>query len=81
VLLAAPGSFDHYFLESLVLIIEHDASTGTRGVLLNHETPWEVEEMAPGAFDDTFAANPVFLGGDAERRRASNACPWHSLRA
>ena len=65
VVLAEPGSFDHYFLESLVLIIDH-GPTGTRGVLLNHETPWKVEEMSPGAILP-FAANTIFLGGDAGR--------------
>lgn len=65
VIMAEPGSFDHYFLESLVLIIEHDAATGTRGVLLNHETPWEIDEMVPGSNVGPFSANPLFLGGDA----------------
>ena len=41
VLVAEPGSFDHYFLESLVLLLEHGPA-GSRGVLLNHETPWQV---------------------------------------
>ena len=65
VLLSDQGSFDHYFLESLVLIIEH-GDTGTRGLLLNHETPWQVDEMTEGAIPP-FAANPIFLGGDAGR--------------
>ena len=65
VVFANAGSFDHYFLESLVLIIEHNEA-GTRGVLLNHETPWKVEEMSPGAIMP-FQANTVFLGGDAGR--------------
>ena len=64
VIMAEPGSFDHYFLESLVLIIEHDPAVGSKGVLLNHETPWQVEEMSPGALPP-FSANAVFLGGDA----------------
>ena len=66
VIMAEPGSFDHYFLESLVLILEHDEddAKGTKGVLLNHETPWTVDEMTPGALGP-FAANPLFLGGDA----------------
>ena len=34
VLVAAPGSFDHYFLESLVLLIDYDPDQGARGVLL-----------------------------------------------
>ena len=63
VVMANPGSFDHYFLESLVLVLKHDAD-GTQGVLLNHETPWIVDEMSPGALEP-FAANTVFLGGDA----------------
>ena len=65
VLMAEPGSFDHYFLESLVLIIEH-SQEGTRGVLLNHETPWQVEDMAPGSLP-VFSANKLFLGGDTGR--------------
>ena len=65
VLLTEPGSFDHYFLESIVLLIEHDENLGSRGVLLNHETPWLVDEMSPGSFSGTFEANPLFLGGDA----------------
>ena len=66
VVLAHPGSFDHYFLESLVLILEHGPD-GTKGVLLNHETPWTVEDLAPDAKMAPFAANAVFLGGDAGR--------------
>ena len=66
VVMANPGSFDHYFLESLVLVLEHSESEGTRGVLLNHETPWQVHDMSPGAIEP-FAANTVFLGGDAGR--------------
>jgi len=66
VILAHPGSFDHYFLESLVLILEHGPD-GTKGVLLNHETPWTVEDLAPDAKMAPFAANAVFLGGDAGR--------------
>lgn len=65
VIFANPGSFDHYFQESMVLILEHGGS-GTRGVLLNHRTPWKVDDMAPGALPD-FGANSVFLGGDAGR--------------
>ena len=66
IVMANPGSFDHYFLESLVLVLEHSESEGTRGVLLNHETPWQVYDMSPGAIEP-FAANTVFLGGDAGR--------------
>lgn len=65
VILANEGSFDHYFLESLVLILEH-GEEGTRGILLNHETPWKVEDLSPTATEQ-FAANKVFLGGDAGR--------------
>jgi putative AlgH/UPF0301 family transcriptional regulator len=61
---AAPGSFDHYFQDSLVLLIEHTEAKGTVGVLLNHQTPWTVAEMTP-ALADNFGNNPVFLGGDA----------------
>ena len=74
VLVAEPGSFDHYFLESLVLLLEHGPA-GSRGVLLNHETPWQVEEMSPGALLP-FQANGVFLGGDAGRVTRS-ARPIH----
>jgi hypothetical protein len=37
IVMAEPGNFDHYFLESLVLILQHD-DKGTKGVLLNHGT-------------------------------------------
>ena len=57
VIMSEPGNFDHYFLESLVLIIEHDEAVGTRGVLLNHETPWQVEELSPGDAMRPFRAN------------------------
>ena len=66
VVMAQPGNFDHYFLDSLVLIIEHDAS-GTKGVLLNHETPWFVSDLSPGEALEPFVASRVFLGGDAGR--------------
>ena len=46
VLAAAPESYDHYFMDSLVLLIEHSAATGSKAVLLNHETPWTVADMA-----------------------------------
>lgn len=65
ILFASEGSFDHYFRESLVLLTAHDEK-GSVGVLLNHQTPWKVEEMAPGALAP-FSANSVFLGGDAGR--------------
>ena len=61
---AAPGSFDHYFQESLVLLVEH-SDEGTVGVLLNHQTPWHVSDMTASL--PCFADNAVFLGGDAGR--------------
>ena len=64
VLAAAPGSFDHYFQESLVLLIEH-SDEGTVGVLLNHQTPWHVADMTDAL--PCFADNAIFLGGDAGR--------------
>ena len=66
VVMAEPGNFDHYFLESLVLILKHD-DTGTKGVLLNHGTPWTVEDLSPGATLEPFTATKVFLGGDVGR--------------
>lgn len=64
----AVGSFDHYFSESLVLIIEHSDDEGTVGVLLNHQTPWTINDMTGGAEAmSAFGANEVFLGGDAGR--------------
>jgi putative AlgH/UPF0301 family transcriptional regulator len=62
VLVANPGSFDHYFMDSLVLILDHDEEKGTSGVLLNHETPWQVEDMTTAL--QSFVANTVFLGGE-----------------
>lgn len=66
IVMAEPGNFDHYFLESLVLILEHN-DKGTKGVLLNHGTPWMVEDLAPSAGLGPFAGSNVFLGGDAGR--------------
>lgn len=68
VICAAPGSFDHYFMESLVLLIEHDEREGSVGVLLNHETPWTVADMVGDPTSDVvrgFGENAMFLGGDA----------------
>lgn len=62
VLVAAPDNFDHYFCESLVLLLDHDGERGSRGVLLNHETPWSVTEMNDAL--TPFDHNLVFLGGD-----------------
>jgi putative transcriptional regulator len=62
VLVAAPDNFDHYLCESLVLLLEHDGERGSRGVLLNHETPWSVTEMNDAL--TPFDQNLVFLGGD-----------------
>ena len=31
VLVATPGSFDHYFMDSLVLVLDHDDEKGTSG--------------------------------------------------
>lgn len=70
VLCASPGSFDHYFMESLVLLVEHDQNIGTKGVLLNHETPWSIADMVgdpDSPVVQTFGENPMFLGGDAGR--------------
>ena len=63
VLCAAAGSFDHYFMDSLVLVVEHSTELGTKGVLLNHETPFNVGDMTSG-LGDLLGENPMFLGGD-----------------
>ena len=65
VIAATPGSFDHYFLESLVLILEHSDEAGTVGVLLNHQTPWTVADMTEALGE--LGENILFLGGDAGR--------------
>lgn len=65
VVAATPGSFDHYFLESLVLLIDH-SDKGTVGVLLNHETPWTVADMTD-SMGEVLSGNTLFLGGDAGR--------------
>ena len=36
-------------------------------MLLNHETPWFVTDLAPSETMEPFVANRVFLGGDAGR--------------
>ena len=64
VLCAAEGSFDHYFMDSLVLVIEHSSDGGTKGVLLNHETPFTVADMTDG-LGEIIGQNTLFLGGDA----------------
>ena len=67
VLVAAPGSFDHYFMESLVLLLETTPEDGSRGVLLNHEMPWQVEDMGNDKLSECFGQNAVFLGGERGR--------------
>ena len=69
VVASTPGSFDHYYLESLVLLIEHSEETGSVGVLLNHETPWTVGEMTgdTSTMGELMSENNLFLGGDAGR--------------
>ena len=61
VLVAAPGSFDHYFQEAMVLVLEH-GDDGTRGVLVNHQMPWEVQDMNEAL--TAFEGQAVYLGGD-----------------
>jgi len=62
VIVAAPDNYDHYFCESVLLLLEHDEDKGSRAVLLNHETPWSVAEMNSAL--TPFDTNVVFLGGD-----------------
>ena len=80
VLLSTEGSVDHYFHEALVLVIEHSADVGTRGVLLNSITPWTVADM--GASLGALDSNTVFLGGDAGRDTmvCTLAAPCHTRR-
>jgi len=47
------------------MILESSEGMGTRGVLLNHEMPWLVEDMNPML--SGFGSNPVFLGGERGR--------------
>ena len=64
VVCSAEGSFDHYFMDSIVLLVEHNEEKGSKGVLLTNETPFVVGDMTDG-LGDMFAENTLFLGGDA----------------
>ncbi len=63
VVLSTEGSVDHYFHQSLVLVLEHSDDAGTRGVILNNPSPWTVSDM--GASLESLGENTVYLGGDA----------------
>lgn len=60
VLVAKDDQFDHFYHEAVVFLHVHSPE-GSRGVLLNRETPFLMGEMAEGM--GCFAQNPVFRGG------------------
>lgn len=61
VLIAQPDQYDHYYHEAVMLVLEHGEG-GSRGVLLNRETPFTMGEMATGM--DCFAQSTVYRGGN-----------------
>jgi putative AlgH/UPF0301 family transcriptional regulator len=62
VLVSQPEQFDAFFHEAVLLLLEHSSDRGSRGVLLNRETPFTMGEMAAGM--DCFADNIVYRGGN-----------------
>ena len=63
--MADEGSFDHYYCEALLLLLDLDDQKGAKAVLLNHLTPWDVTDLNPQLAP--FGSNPVFLGGERGR--------------
>lgn len=62
VLIAQPDQYDHFYHEAVMLVLEHGEG-GSRGVLLNRETPFTMGEMA--ASMDCFSESLVYRGGNA----------------
>lgn len=62
VLIAQPDQYDHFYHEAVMLVLEHGEG-GSRGVLLNRETPFTMGELTPNM--DCFAESPVYRGGNA----------------
>ncbi|KAG8469925.1 hypothetical protein KFE25_006380 [Diacronema lutheri] len=61
VLVSQPDQYDHFFHEAVVLVCEH-SEHGSRGVLLNRETPFTMGEMASGM--GCFDEHSVHRGGN-----------------
>lgn len=61
VLVSRPDQYDHFFNDAVILLCEHGDS-GSRGVLLNRETPFTMGEMAAGM--GCFADSSVHRGGN-----------------
>ena len=69
VVCSAEGSFDHYFMDSIVLLVEHNEEKGSKGVLLTNETPFVVGDMTDGLGDMFGALGVEPIACKVERRQ------------
>lgn len=69
-LVALPALVDPNFHRSVVHVLEHDASTGALGVIVNRPSWLEVSEHLPELSEAVVAPGVVFIGGPVQREIA-----------
>lgn len=69
-LVALPALIDPNFHRSVVHILEHDASSGAVGVIVNRPSWLEVSEHLPDLAESVVPPEVVFIGGPVQREIA-----------